>query len=116
MIVRVDEREVGHRHGFGRSPVLCRIGTRRVRVSVTYFSEGAGKRYRDGVEWLHEVQLGPTEGALVLVRCAVRWIPFRPVRPPDVTLQVGPNLAIPRSGYWRPGWKDASRSDGPSLK
>ncbi len=105
MIVRVNERKVGHRHGFRRSPVRCRIGTRRVRVDVTYYAQGAGKRYRNGVEWLHDVQVGPNEGALVLVRCAVRWIPFGPVRPPEVSLHVGPDLAIPRSGYWRPGWR-----------
>ncbi|MEZ5231039.1 MAG: hypothetical protein R2710_31475 [Acidimicrobiales bacterium] len=104
MIVSVDHRQSVHRHAGQRSPVRQRIGSRRLRVSIMYFSLGAGKRFRNGVDWSRDIQLEPGEGALVLVRCAVRWIPFGPVTPPEVTLQVGPDLTIPPPGRWRPGW------------
>lgn len=74
------------------------------QIELFHCSMGAGRRYKDGQSWSHTLKLDAAEGCLVLLRCAVRWMPLTAARAPSVQVRVGSQLAVPRPGFLRPSW------------
>lgn len=102
--VWVDGQLRGRRWGGRRRPIAFPLSSDGNEVRISYVSLGAGRKYSHPNFWEAPVRLEAGEGALILVRCAVRWIPFGRITPPTVTLKTGRGLAIPRPGRLRCGF------------
>ena len=79
------------------------VGT---RVQIRVHTNGVSRRHRKAT-FTFDVESAAGQGMLVMVSCAVGYLwPFVRSKPAQVRIFQGTDLTVPRSRWWRMGFKD----------